>query len=104
MPCGTKMPVNRVTGFAAVFARGVCAGNMASSSGNASVIPAPRKNDRRAMCFLEMNICFCVSLSCYSPFFGAAALGSSALSVTTSFSFIWNGWLFTTPSTRDENL
>ena len=52
------MPVNRVTGLAAVFARGVCAGNIASSSGNASVTPAPRKNARRAICFLEMNIAF----------------------------------------------
>src|SRR5580658_8715981 len=56
MPWGTKMPVKRVFGTAAVLARGVCAGTMESRNGNASVIPAPRKNARLWMCFLVMNI------------------------------------------------
>src|SRR5579863_8756650 len=56
IPCGTKMPVNRVLGFAAVLARGVCAGIIESSSGSANVIPAPRRNARLGMCFLVINI------------------------------------------------
>src|SRR5712692_10316507 len=41
MPWGTKMPVKRVFGTAAVLLNGVCAGIIESSNGNASVTPAP---------------------------------------------------------------
>src|SRR5580704_19520146 len=50
-PCGTKMPVKRVLGFAAVLLIRVCAGIMESSSGSASATPAPRRRVRRDMCF-----------------------------------------------------
>src|SRR5580698_5245006 len=55
-PCGTKMPVKRVLGFAAVLLINVCAGIIESSSGNASAIPAPRRIVRLDMCFLVMNM------------------------------------------------
>src|SRR3984957_15539362 len=55
-PWGTKMPVKRVFGFAAVLLSKVCAGIMESSNGNASATPAPRRSVRREMCFLVMNI------------------------------------------------
>ena len=50
------MPTNRRTGAAAVSRVGVSAGTIDSSSGSASVTPAPRRNVRRGMCFLAMNI------------------------------------------------
>src|SRR5688500_8808156 len=50
------MPTKRFTGAAAVRRSGVSAGTIDSSSGNASVTPAPRRNVRRAMCFLATNI------------------------------------------------
>src|SRR5712692_336240 len=56
IPWGTKIPVKRVLGLAAVWARSVRAGTIASSNGNASMVPAPRRNVRRGMCFLVMNI------------------------------------------------
>src|SRR5689334_3597685 len=56
MPCGTKIPMKRLLGIAAVLASGVCAGIMESSSGSARVTPAPRISARREMCFLVMNI------------------------------------------------
>src|SRR5687768_8882874 len=55
-PCGCQIPTNRRTGAAAVNRVGVSAGTIDSSSGSASVTPAPRRNVRRAMCFLAMNI------------------------------------------------
>src|SRR5215475_15104534 len=42
--------------FAAVWARAVCAGIIASSSGSPTATPAPRRNVRRDKCFLVMNI------------------------------------------------
>src|ERR1700732_627118 len=57
-PWGTKMPVKRVFGFAAVLIRGVCAGTMESSSGSANATPAPRRTVRRDTCFLVRNILF----------------------------------------------
>src|SRR5262252_8596363 len=50
------MPTKRFTGAAAVSRSGVNAGTIDSSSGSASVTPAPRRNVRRGMCFLAMNI------------------------------------------------
>ena len=43
-------------GAAAVRRSGVSAGTIDSSSGKASVTPAPRRNVRRGMCFFVMNI------------------------------------------------
>src|SRR5262249_24599722 len=48
--------MNRLFAVAAVWARTVCAGIMASSNGRASVTPAPLRNVRRGNCFLEMNM------------------------------------------------
>ena len=45
------MPTKRRTGAAAVSRGGVSAGTIDSSSGSASVTPAPRRNVRRGMCF-----------------------------------------------------
>ena len=50
------MHPRRVFGLAAVFLKGVCAGNMDSRKGNAIVTPAPRKNVRRQRCFFVMNM------------------------------------------------
>src|SRR5258708_3991523 len=50
------MPTNRPTGDAAVSPSRGRAGTIASSSGSASVTPAPRRNVRRGMCSLEMNM------------------------------------------------
>src|SRR5438067_8769636 len=53
------MPTKRRTlsGLAAVSRNGVCAGNMASMNGKATVAPTPRRKVRRGMCLLVMNIC-----------------------------------------------
>ena len=48
--------MNRLFGAAAVCASAVAAGIIESSSGSASVMPAPRRNVLRAMCLLEMYI------------------------------------------------
>src|SRR5262245_26101255 len=56
MPCGKKIAVNRVFGFAAVSRSSVCAGSIASSSGRARVTPVPYKKVRRGKCFFAMNI------------------------------------------------
>ena len=53
-PCGTIVAPKRITGFADVSARSVDAGTIASSSGNASVAPIPRKNVRRGNAILVM--------------------------------------------------
>src|SRR6185369_13220410 len=50
------MPTKRFTGAAAVRRSGVIAGSIDSSSGSASVTPAPRRNVRRGRCFLVTNI------------------------------------------------
>ncbi len=46
----------RIFGTAAVWASAVAAGIIASSSGSASVTPAPFSTVRRDRCFLVMNI------------------------------------------------
>src|SRR5215813_13019500 len=56
IPWGTKQATNRGFGVAAVCARSVPAGTIASSSGKASVTPAPRKNVRRERCFFTINM------------------------------------------------
>src|SRR6186713_2656697 len=48
----------RGEGAAAVCARAVPAGIIASSSGSAIVTPAPRRKVRRDKCFFVMNMCF----------------------------------------------
>src|SRR5213079_3251994 len=64
MPWGTNVATNRGFGVAAVCARTVAAGTIASSSGNASVTPVPRRKVRREMCFFEMNmVSLCRSLT-----------------------------------------
>src|SRR5947207_6261440 len=55
-PWGTKIPVKRVLGVAAVRASGVCAGTIESSSGSANATPAPRRTVRRDMCFFVITI------------------------------------------------
>src|SRR5690349_3471488 len=50
------MPTKRLTGAAAVRRVGVNAGSIDSSSGSASVTPAPRKNVRRGICRFVRNI------------------------------------------------
>src|SRR5512138_1582468 len=50
------MPTKRLTGAAADNRIGWSAGTIASSSGKASVTPAPRRNVRRGMCFFGRNI------------------------------------------------
>ena len=56
MPWGKKMPTNRFFGCpAAVWANAAFAGSIASSSGSASVTPAPRRNTLRRICFRVTN-------------------------------------------------
>src|ERR1700674_5851487 len=51
------MPTKRgIFGSAAAFAKGAHAGNIESSSGKASVTPAPRNTVRREICFWVMNM------------------------------------------------
>src|SRR5580698_2761304 len=57
-PCGCQIPMKRLTGAAAVLAKGVCAGTIESSRGKPSLMPAPRKNVRRGMNFFSINISF----------------------------------------------
>ncbi len=86
-------------GVAAVAARAVRAGIMASSNGRAIVTPMPRKNVRRSRCFLVMNIrspsripyCFAEATCTWL----GAACGTLS---------IWNGKLWAIPITSVENL
>src|SRR6266850_2913438 len=50
------MHPSRLFGLAAVLFKGVCAGTIDSSSGNATVTPAPRRNVRRERCLFVMNM------------------------------------------------
>jgi len=50
------MHPSRLFGLAAVLFKGVCAGTIDSSSGNATVTPAPRRNVRRERCLFVMNL------------------------------------------------
>src|SRR4026209_239934 len=50
------MPTNRFGGAAAVSRSGRRAGTIGSSNGKAGGAPAPRRNVRRGMCFLVMNM------------------------------------------------
>src|SRR5438105_705106 len=77
MPCGTKIPVKRVFGTAAVWASRVWAGTIESNSGSAKATPAPRRTARREMCFFVMNIVS--TLPVYTSGFPAAALARGAL-------------------------
>src|SRR5262245_43918177 len=54
------MPTKRriLSGLAAVSRTGVCAGNMPSKNGKATVAPTPRRKVRRGMCLLVMNITY----------------------------------------------
>src|SRR6185369_2460290 len=94
-PCGLKSPMKRGTlGSAATFEEGVCAGIMESSSGSASVTPAPRSKVRRERCFLVMNM--------RSPSFNHYLL--AAATAPPGLRFIWNGSLLIIPRTSEENL
>src|ERR1700730_11053365 len=83
-PWGTKIPVKRVFGLAAVLTRGVCAGTIESSSGSANAAPAPRRTVRRDRCFLVRNILF--RYSSYEPSAGLRL--AKACGVAGSFWFI----------------
>jgi hypothetical protein len=48
------MAPKRVAGLAAVLARAVIAGTIASSNGNASAVPTPLRTVRREMAFFAM--------------------------------------------------
>src|SRR5215831_3695804 len=63
-PCGEKIAKKRVFGAIAALARGVIAGTMESSSGNANVVPTPRRNVRRGIAFLVSNTLVGPPLSC----------------------------------------
>src|SRR5690606_6433083 len=55
-PCGKYTKARRGLGAAAVFARAVPAGIIASSRGSAIAAPAPFRTVRRDRCFLERNM------------------------------------------------
>src|SRR6478736_820492 len=98
MPCGKKMPAKRGFGAAAVAASAVDAGSMASSSGSASVQPAPFRNLRRGMCFFEIYMAYRAPLRSA----GAGVVAEVGVGVSRDFMFIWNGLLLTTPRTSEE--
>src|SRR5579863_4047862 len=109
-------------GFAAVCARAVRAGIMASSSGSASVVPTPRKTVRRVRCFLVTNIgfSFCYKLILTQQPAGpggpAQAGGLPHIAEQGGIYFAatcvagcstildWNAGAATIPITMDENL
>src|SRR5262249_22133595 len=55
-PCTISMQTRRALPAAAVFARSVDAGTIASSSGSDNVAPMPFSAVRRDMCFLVMKL------------------------------------------------
>ncbi|MND00296.1 hypothetical protein D3C83_188540 [compost metagenome] len=58
-PCGKPMKARRFGVWpAAVWAKAVAAGFMASSRGRAMAVPTPRSTARRERCFFVMNIGF----------------------------------------------
>src|SRR5712671_5303282 len=76
IPCGKKIPTNRGFGFAAVCAKAVWAGIIASSIGNAKVTPVPCRNVRRERCLFVMNIVYSDSYIGTGKF-GGRPLGNS---------------------------
>src|SRR5258708_39713802 len=56
MPGGAKVPPKRGVGSGGAFANGTSAGTIESSKGSASATPAPRRTERREMCFLSISI------------------------------------------------
>src|SRR5262245_7666980 len=78
IPLGTVKNERRLTALAAVSAGEANAGTIASNSGNASAVPAPRRNTRRGMDFLNTSMIYRALL-------------------------IWNGTLLTTPITNDDH-
>jgi hypothetical protein len=52
-PCGMKQRPSLICGRAAVCARSVRAGTIASRNGSDMVTPTPRMNVRRERCFLN---------------------------------------------------
>ena len=54
IPLGTVKNERRVAVLEAVSAAEAKAGNIASSSGNAKAVPAPRRNVRRGIDFLKI--------------------------------------------------
>ena len=56
IPLGTVKNESRLAVLAAVSAGEANAGTIASNSGNASAVPAPRRNARRGMDFLNTSI------------------------------------------------
>src|SRR5690349_19689465 len=62
-----KHSPSRICGLAAVFARGVWAGIMESSSGSDMVTPSPRRKVRRGRCRLLIKVMFPVSWRYKSP-------------------------------------
>ena len=88
-PCGMKHMPSRIRGFAAVFASGVCAGTIESSSGSDIAVPMPRKNVRRERCFFVMTLHVAILLN--------GTLSGAAPAV---FIFISNGTLSTVPNNQ----
>ena len=68
------------------------AGRMASSNGNAKVVPTPRMNVRRGILFPVIKRMF--------PYLDLGSRESSP--DATGACFIWNASLFNTPSMNDD--
>src|SRR5262249_27579167 len=66
-PCGCHTPMKRRAGAAAVSRAGVRAGTIDSSSGSASVTPAPRRKVRRGMCLFVRYIVMLLAGSAADP-------------------------------------
>ena len=92
IPWGMNVATNRGFGVAAVCARSVAAGTIASSNGKASAAPVPRKKVRRTMCFFAMNM--------VSSF--AAQRTAVCRATSAPLMLFWNGALLTMLSTSVE--
>ena len=93
------MPTNRGFGVGRRLRQSVAAGTIASSSGSASVAPAPRRNGSPRDVLLGDEHGFLSSL--HRTWLNE--LPRCCSDCRLPFMFIWNGSLLTTPSTSDEN-
>src|SRR6267142_4321843 len=90
------MHPSRLFGLAAVLLSGVCAGTIDSSSGNATVTPAPRRNVRRERCFLVMN------MACYLTLWEVTTTSTKSTEILCFLCLLWFLFLSTLLSPSSE--
>ena len=92
------MPAKRVGESCAARATEPTAGSIDSSSGSASVAPAPRRNVRRASVLFVMKPMASLPPQSRADAVVAAAGGVRRVTGWPGLLFIWNGALLTTPT------